>query len=103
MDDIGFLSELAGHLQVEYDLNPDHTFVCGMSNGGFMSYTLACDRPDVFKAIASVTGTMSGFDWNNCDPDEPVPVLQIAGADDNIVPRWFNVHRRGVGRSSWTG
>jgi len=85
-DDIGFLTELAGHLQTTYDLNPEHTFASGMSNGGFMSYTLACERPDVFKAIASVTGTMSGYDWNNCNPSEIVPVFQIHGFDDNVVP-----------------
>lgn len=85
-DDIGFLTELAGHLQTTYDLNPEHTFACGMSNGGFMSYTLACEKPDVFKAIASVTGTMSGYDWNNCNPSEVVPVFQIHGFDDNVVP-----------------
>ena len=85
-DDIGFLSTLAEYLQSEYNLNPEHTFSCGMSNGGFMSYTLACERPDVFKAIASVTGTMSGYDWNNCDPSEVVPVFQISGLDDDVVP-----------------
>ncbi len=85
-DDIGFLSELSSFLHEEYNLSADNTFSCGMSNGGFMSYTLACERPDVFKAIASVTGTMSGYDWNNCNPDKPVPVFQISGVDDNVVP-----------------
>lgn len=85
-DDIGFLSELAGYLQVQHDFSPKCTYVCGMSNGGFMSYTLACEAPDVFKAIASVTGTMSGHDWNNCNPSEPVPVLHIHGTADYTVP-----------------
>jgi polyhydroxybutyrate depolymerase len=57
-----------------------------MSNGGFMSYTLACEKPEVFSAIASVTGTMSGYDWNNCDPDKVVPVMQISGRADTTVP-----------------
>ena len=85
-DDIGFLSELAEFLQKEHNLNPGKTFVCGMSNGGYMSYTLACEAPEIFKAIASVTGTMSGYSWEKCDPSEPVPVLQISGVDDEIVP-----------------
>jgi len=85
-DDIGFLSELAGFLQTEYNLNPKHTFSCGMSNGGFMSYTLACEKPDVFKAIASVTGTMSGYDWNSCTNPTAVPVFQISGLADPTVP-----------------
>ena len=56
-----------------------------MSNGGFMSFTLACERSDTFKAIASVTGTMSGYDWENCNPNK-VPVLQISGTNDQVVP-----------------
>ncbi len=51
-----------------------------------MSYALACERPDIFKAMASVTGTMSGSTWENCDPDNPVPVLQISGTLDQVVP-----------------
>lgn len=86
VDDIGFLAFLAGQLQESYNLDAVRTFVCGMSNGGFMSYTLACERPDVFSAIASVTGTMSGYDWQNCNPDNPVPVMQISGTADNVVP-----------------
>jgi len=86
VDDIGFLSELAIFLQQTENLNSDNTFMCGMSNGGFMSYTMACERPDIFHAIASVTGTMSGYDWQNCDPENPIPVLQIAGTDDIVVP-----------------
>ncbi len=85
-DDIGFLSELARHLQETYDLSADMTFACGMSNGGFMSYTLACEASDVFSAIASVTGTMSGYDWNNCNPERVIPVMQISGTIDQVVP-----------------
>lgn len=85
-DDIGFLSELAGYLQSEYNLDPNRTFSCGMSNGGFMSYTLASEKSDVFKAIASVTGTMSGYSWENRENLNPIPVLQIHGIDDNVVP-----------------
>jgi len=85
-DDVHYLSELAKDLQVEHQLDPGRTFVFGMSNGGYMSYTLACEAYDVFRGIASVTGTMSGYDWNNCDPPEPVPVLHIHGVNDRVVP-----------------
>lgn len=85
-DDVHYLSELAKDLQAEHQLDPGRTFVFGMSNGGYMSYTLACEAYDVFRGIASVTGTMSGYDWNNCDPPEPVPVLHIHGVNDRVVP-----------------
>lgn len=84
--DADFLSKLATFLQNEHNLSKENTFVSGMSNGGFMSYTLACNKSDIFSAIASITGTMSGHDWNNCDPEKPIPVLQISGTDDYVVP-----------------
>jgi polyhydroxybutyrate depolymerase len=85
-DDIGFLSELAAHLQDRYKLDPAKTFVSGISNGGFMSYTLVAERPDVFKAAASVIGTMSGYTWKHHDKIRPVPILQISGLDDEVIP-----------------
>ena len=85
VDDSAFLKDLAKKLQAEYNLSDKNTFVGGMSNGGFMSYTLGCERSDTFKAIASITGTMSGYDWRNCNPGK-VPVLQISGTNDMVVP-----------------
>lgn len=85
-DDIGFLSALAVSLQSEYNLNPNQTFTCGISNGGFMSYTLIAEAPQVFKAAASVVGTMSGHTWQNRADISPAPVLQISGTADNVVP-----------------
>ena len=86
VNDISFLSELAKEIQLKYKTNPKNTFTSGMSNGGFMSYTLGCQKSDVFKAIASVTGTMSGKDWETCDPSNKIPVLQISGTNDTVVP-----------------
>ena len=85
-DDIGFLSALASHLQAQHSLNASKTFVCGISNGGFMSYTLVAERPDVFKAAASVIGTMSGHTWEHRNSIRPVPILQVSGLDDEVIP-----------------
>lgn len=85
-DDIGFLSALAKQLQQQYKLNPDKTFVCGVSNGGYMSYTLVAERPDVFKAAASLIGTMSGETWKRRDSIKPMPVMQVSGLADRVVP-----------------
>ena len=86
IDDIGFLTELAKYLQSEHDLSDEKTFSCGFSNGGFMSYTLACEVPDVFTAVASVAGTMSGYTWDNRNISEPISILHIHGVDDYLVP-----------------
>lgn len=85
-NDIGFLTELTRYLQSAYNLDESRTFVCGHSNGGFMSYTLACETQGVFRAIASMAGTMSGYSWENRSLVNPIPVLQIHGVDDQTVP-----------------
>ena len=57
-----------------------------MSNGGFMSYHLACNLSSKIAAVASVTGSMSRETFNSCDPSHPTPVLQIHGTIDGTVP-----------------
>jgi len=84
VDDVAFLSSLADYLQDEYNLNEENTFSTGMSNGGDMSYMLACQANDVFIAIAPVAGCMMEDIYNTCD-DSPVPVLEIHGTNDNVT------------------
>ena len=84
-NDHGFLVALAQHLQETYSLNPDCTYSCGMSNGGYMSYSLACNNPETFRAVGSVTGAMSEYDFDNCDPGEVVPVIHLHGTADYVV------------------
>mgnify|MGYP001281780651 CR=1 FL=1 len=85
VDDVSFLTSLAVYLQQEYDLDPEKTFCTGMSNGGDMSYLLGCQAPEVFKAIASITGCMMEWIYKSCDNNSPIPVFQIHGTKDNIT------------------
>lgn len=85
-DDVGFLTSLAAALQTEHNLDPERTFSCGYSNGGMMSYHLACNAPETFKAVASVSGTMTTQTYTNCDSGPAVPVFAIHGTLDIIVP-----------------
>ncbi|GEM_PF-1196240 len=86
VDDVGFLSALAAHLQTTYDLSVENTFIAGHSNGGFMAYTMACTSPATFQAIASFAGIMSGETWDTCATTEPVSVLHMHGTADPVVP-----------------
>jgi polyhydroxybutyrate depolymerase len=84
-NDLGFLKALAEHLQSMYFLSPECTYSCGMSNGGYMSYSLACNHPETFRAVGSVTGAMSEYDFDNCNPEEVVPVIHLHGTADYVV------------------
>lgn len=84
VDDVGFLVALAAKLQGDYNIAPGHVFATGMSNGGFMSNRLACERADVFAAIAPVAGTLGA--GVACNPSRPVSVLEAHGTADPLVP-----------------
>jgi polyhydroxybutyrate depolymerase len=86
VDDIGFITALIKSLQEKYILDKHNTFVTGISNGGFMTYSLALHKPELFNAFAPVIGTMSGKDWNERTFKYPVPILHICGLDDEVVP-----------------
>ncbi|BCZ20617.1 extracellular catalytic domain type 1 short-chain-length polyhydroxyalkanoate depolymerase [Mycobacterium senriense] len=84
IDDVAFLAGLVNKLQNDYGIAPGHVFVTGMSNGGFMTNRLACDRADLFAAVAPVAGTLGvGV---ACKPSQPVSVWEAHGTADPLVP-----------------
>ena len=85
-DDVAFVDYLISSLSQIYNINLDRVYATGMSNGGFMSFLLACQLSNKIAAIASVTGSMTTQTLNECDPQREVPILQIHGTNDPIVP-----------------
>jgi len=86
VDDVGFLNLLYTHLLANYNIDINRVYSAGMSNGGAMSYRLACDMSDKIAAIASVTGAMTTYQHLSCSPVHPTPVMEIHGTNDLIVP-----------------
>lgn len=85
VDDVGFLSALIDTMHKYYHINLNRVYSTGMSNGGFMSYRLACELSERIAAIASVTGSMTDSMMYYCNPSRPVPVMRIHGTNDLIV------------------
>jgi polyhydroxybutyrate depolymerase len=87
VNDIAFLSALIDSLNLTYNINLNRVYATGMSNGGYMSHTLACELSNRITAIASVTGSIFKTQYGvNCHPTRPVPVMQIHGTIDPTVP-----------------
>ena len=86
VDDIGFISALIDTLSADYSIDPNRIYSTGMSNGGFMSYELACALSNRIAAVASVTGSMTYARLNLCNALHPVPVMEIHGTADGTVP-----------------
>ena len=86
VDDIGFTESLIDSLALDYNINFERIFATGMSNGGFMSYTLACELSDKIAAIASVTGSMNVGQSNTCNTEHQMPIMEFHGTADGVVP-----------------
>jgi polyhydroxybutyrate depolymerase len=83
VDDVGFVADMLAELEAVVCVDSRRVYATGMSNGGFMSHRLGCEMADRIAAIAPVGGTNAA---DPCEPTRAVPVLQIHGTDDRVVP-----------------
>lgn len=83
-DDSAYLRGLIDAMQDRYNVDPRRIHFAGHSNGGFMSYRMACDHADIVASIASLAGA-TWDDPADCRPSEPVHTLQIHGTDDGVI------------------
>jgi len=81
VDDVALIRALVRQLSTAYAIDADRVYATGISNGGMMTYRLACEASDLFAAVAPVAGALSVA----CEPSEPVSILAIHGTDDQHV------------------
>lgn len=84
-DDVGFVRALLADVGGRAGADPARTFATGASNGGLMSFRLACEAPEV-RAIAPVIANMGTELARTCRPPRPIPVFQIVGTADRLMP-----------------
>ncbi|MDG1359690.1 MAG: PHB depolymerase family esterase [Phycisphaerales bacterium] len=85
VDDNGFLSSLATHLQKTLGLDAERTFVTGFSNGAEMCFQLACQESSTFKGFAPIIGMMLDPLFLSCDPEFLRPILTMNGTSDGVT------------------
>ncbi len=86
VDDVGYISGLIEEAQAVYNIDADRVYLMGHSNGGFMSFRMACERSDLITAIVSLAGSTFD-DPADCQPATlPVSVLAVHAVDDPTIP-----------------
>lgn len=84
-DDVGFVEALVEKIGADHKIDSSRIYATGISNGGDMSYRLAAELPDLFAAIAPVSGGMSD-DWmaktSGALPEGPVSLITFHGKRD---------------------
>jgi polyhydroxybutyrate depolymerase len=80
-DDVGFISAAVADIIKNVSVNAAQVYATGISNGGIMSYTLACNT-GVFAAIGPDAATQ----LDACRSPHPTSVMHIHGTADPLIP-----------------
>ena len=103
IDEIGFFRKLVEYIQTDmaeehgFAVDAERIYVMGVSNGGFMTYRVACEMSDIVAAVSPIAGVLSHtekqvevFDGDpfKCPSENqrPIPVLHMHCKGDPIVP-----------------
>jgi polyhydroxybutyrate depolymerase len=79
--DVAFITAMVASIESDTSIDDKRVYATGISNGGIMSYTLACST-DLFAAIGPDSATMLG----DCPHATPLSVIHIHGTADKNIP-----------------
>lgn len=84
--DVQFVREAIEHLGTVGCIDKKRIYASGCSNGGAMSYRLACEAADVIAAVAPVDfDCVVGGRCGSCNPGRPITQIQFRGTNDTLV------------------
>jgi polyhydroxybutyrate depolymerase len=84
VDDSAYLTKIIDQVSASHNVDPKRVYFAGHSNGGFMSFRMACEHADRIAAIVSLAGATYD-DVAQCKPSAPVSVAQIHGTSDSTI------------------
>ena len=85
INDVAFIERIIDWVGGKYNAQLSEVYVTGFSNGGFMSYHLACNLSAKIAAIAPVAGLMGNYTFDTCSPLHPTPLIHIHGEQDKTI------------------
>jgi polyhydroxybutyrate depolymerase len=83
IDDVRLVSIIVKSVQQRYTIDRKNIWAVGFSNGGMMSYRLACELSDQITAVGVGAGALM---TSTCTPPNPVSLIHIHGGLDYKVP-----------------
>lgn len=85
VDDVEYLTTLISDVRSAYNIDPSRIYLTGHSNGGGMTYRMACELSDTLAAIGVLAGYMPLDSESVCKPTSPLHVLSVHGDQDPDV------------------
>lgn len=93
IDDVAFTRAMVKQIEGLACVDPKRVYATGCSNGGGMSFKIACDAADIIAAAAPVDfecvygGTTSNTSCTGCQPSRPISITQFTNTGDTaLVP-----------------
>lgn len=86
IDDVGFIDQLVMSLKQEYKINAKRVYLCGFSNGSFLTQRVAFEKNGQFAAFGTIGGTMMKNLYDTGNPQRAIPQVFIFGTTDPLVP-----------------
>ncbi len=86
IDDVGFIDKLVTTLKEQYNVNEKRIYLCGFSNGSFLTQRIAFEKNGQFAAFGTLGGTMNKSLFDTKNPGRPIPMMYVFGSTDPLVP-----------------
>jgi polyhydroxybutyrate depolymerase len=96
LDDVALIRAIFAEVGKHVNIDLGRVYATGLSNGGYLSYRLACEASDLFVAIAPSAGavgtaaigggTQGTSDLATCAPTHKISILDIHGTSDPLIP-----------------
>lgn len=90
VDDVAFVRAILAQLETDACIDSKRIYATGCSNGGGMSYKVACEAADVIAAVAPVdfdcvVGPENVPSCGGCNPARPISEIQFRATGDFAV------------------
>jgi polyhydroxybutyrate depolymerase len=85
-DDVAFTRAMVTDISGLACIDSKRIYATGFSNGGGMSYKLACEAADIFAAVAPASFDLAEDNVDDCQPSRPISIVAQRGTNDFAVP-----------------
>lgn len=99
-DDIAFTKSILRDITSSLCIDRTRVYAMGMSNGGGFASLLSCKMSNTFAAVGLGAAALY-YPAAGCVPSEPVPLINIHGDADSIVPYLGSINRRLPAIDTW--
>lgn len=86
IDDVGFIDRLVTHFKSKYKIESRKVYLCGFSNGGFLTQRIAFEKNSQFAAFGVLGATLPQSYLTSGAPIRALPMLYVFGTADPLVP-----------------